>query len=202
MTTADTLLRALQDCDELPLRPLPERVTELLRALDAPPRLAAHLRAVHDVAGQLVEWVRPRSPHLRFDTEAALFGAATHDVGKTLYPAELSSPGSEHEKAGRQLLLDHGVDGRLARFAATHASWSDPDAELGIGVEDLLVSLADKIWKNKRVPDLEDLVVNRLAAASGRPVWEEFMELDEILARIGEGADARLSFQAAYPVHG
>ncbi|MEU3923403.1 phosphohydrolase, partial [Streptomyces sp. NPDC029004] len=87
-------------------------------------------------------------------------------------------------------------------FAATHASWSDPDAELGIGVEDLLVSLADKIWKNKRVPDLEDLVVNRLAAVSGRPVWEEFMELDEILARIGEGADARLSYQAAYPVHG
>jgi hypothetical protein len=34
------------------------------------------------------------------------------------------------------------------------------------------------------------------------PGWEEFMELDEVLARIGEDADARLDFQASYPVHG
>ncbi|MGI5400947.1 hypothetical protein ACQEVG_16105 [Streptomyces sp. CA-135486] len=35
-----------------------------------------------------------------------------------------------------------------------------------------------------------------------RSVWEEFMEFDAVLARIGEGADARLDFQASYPVHG
>ena len=44
------LHRALTDPG---LRPLPERVSLLLRELDAPPRLAAHLRAVHDVAAGL-----------------------------------------------------------------------------------------------------------------------------------------------------
>ena len=47
-----------------------------------------------------------------------LFGAATHDIGKTMHVAELSAPGSEHEEAGRQLLLAHGISPELARFAA------------------------------------------------------------------------------------
>ncbi|WP_344465771.1 HD domain-containing protein [Kitasatospora kazusensis] len=173
-------------------------MAELLESLDAPPRLAAHLRAVHDVAHQLVDWAERHHPALDFDREAVLFGAATHDVGKTVHLTELSAAGSAHEEAGRALLLAHGVSPRLARFAGTHASWTAPD----IAVEDLLVSLADKIWKNKRVQELEDLVVTRLAAASGRSAWEEFMMLDDLLGRIGDGADQRLAFQASYPVHG
>ncbi len=57
---------------------------------------------------------------------------------------------------------------RRARFAATHASWGSP----GTGVEDLMVSVADKAWKNKRVTDLEDLLVARLAQASGQAAWQ------------------------------
>ncbi|WP_030160928.1 HD domain-containing protein [Streptomyces sp. NRRL S-244] len=181
-----------------PLLPLPDRVAELLSELGSPPRLAAHLRAVHDVAHQLVEWVEHRYPAVVFDREAVLFGAATHDIGKTVHVSELSRPGSAHEEAGRTLLLAHGVSPKLARFAETHASWTNSRA----GLEDLLVSLADKIWKNKRVPDLEDLVVARLAAATGRAAWEEFIALDEVLARIGDGADGRLAFQASFPIHG
>ncbi|MFJ3305231.1 HD domain-containing protein [Streptomyces sp. NPDC086549] len=185
---------AVDEIEDPPLRPLPRRAAELLQRLDAPPRLVAHLRAVHDVAARLVDWVEERCPALDFDREAVLFGAATHDVGKTLHPDELSGPGSRHEEAGRELLLAHGVEARLARFAGTHASWGTP----GAGLEDLLVSLADKVWKNKRVPDLEDLVVNRLARAEGRPVWEEFMLLDEYLTGIGEGADRRLAYQMSH----
>ncbi|MFD3840826.1 HD domain-containing protein [Streptomyces sp. NPDC058642] len=196
MTRTDLLLRALQDPGDPPLRPLPDRAAELLRELDAPPRLAAHLRAVHDVAYELVEWVARRHPGLPLDRDAVLFGAATHDIGKTAHTGELSGPGSAHEDAGRELLLSHGIAPRLARFAATHATWTLPD----LGVEDLLVSLADKIWKNKRVPELEDLVVRELAAASGRTVWEEFLDLDDVLTSVGEGADARLGFQGTYPV--
>lgn len=179
-----------------PLLPLPDRVAELLSELESPPRLAAHLRAVHDVAHQLVDWVEQRYPAVIFDREAVLFGAATHDVGKTVYVSELSGPGSAHEEAGRTLLLGHGFSPVLARFAATHASWAEPPS----GLEDLLVSLADKIWKNKRVPDLEDLVVARLAEASGRAAWEEFIALDGVLARIGDEADQRLAFQASFPI--
>lgn len=192
------LSRAMSGTVDTPLLPLPDRVVELLSELGSPPRLAAHLRAVHDVAHQLVDWVEQRCPALSLDREAVLFGAATHDVGKTVHVSELSGPGAAHEEAGRTLLLAHGVAPELARFAATHASWARPD----VGLEDLLVSLADKVWKNKRVPELEDLVVARLAEASGRAVWEEFMALDEVLARIGDGADERLAFQASFPVHG
>lgn len=191
------LSRALNDPVDPPLRPLPAPVADLLRSLDAPPRLAAHLRAVHDVAVQLVDRVERRYPELTVDREAVLFGAATHDIGKTVHIAELSGPGSCHEEAGRQLLLAHGFGPELARFAGTHASWADPAATL----EDLLVSTADKVWKNKRVPELEDLVISRLARATGRQRWEEYLALDELLGRIGDGADHRLAFQASFPVY-
>lgn len=189
---------ALQDTNQPLLRPLPIAAADVLHNVDAPPRLVAHLRAVHDVAGQLLDWIAGRDLDLGISPEAVLFGAATHDIGKTLHPAELSAAGSQHEEAGRELLMAQGVDSVMARFAATHAAWTTDEA----GMEDLLVSLADKIWKNKRVPELEDLVVARLAAASGRPVWEEFLDLDSVLARIGDQADERLAFQMSYPTVG
>ncbi|MCR3741147.1 HD domain-containing protein [Actinomadura glauciflava] len=180
------------------LRPLPERAARLLEDLDAPPRLAAHLRAVHDVAAELVGWARERHPGLAVDAEAVLFGAATHDIGKALHPVELSGPGAQHERAGHALLRERGVEERLARFARTHASWDEP----GIGIDDLLVSLADAIWKGERLPELEQRLVEVLAAASGRAEWEEFMDLDDACDRIAAGADRRLAFQSAYPVAG
>lgn len=196
MPLTDVLSIAMDETGNPPLMPLPARVAGLLRQLDAPPRLVAHLRAVHDVAVLLADWVRAECPALDFDRDAVLFGAATHDIGKALHPAELSGPGARHEAAGRELLLAHEVDAELARFAGTHASWAEP----GIGVEDLLVSLADKVWKNKRVPDLEDRVVAHLARAGGRPVWEAFLSLDSFLTAVGEDADRRLAYQASHPV--
>lgn len=195
--TTTRLVKALKSSTSPSMRPLPDRVAELLLLLDCPPRLAAHLRAVHDVAHQLVDWAEQHTPAMPFDREAVLFGAATHDIGKIVHTTELSGPGSAHEDAGRLLLLSHNVSPEMARFAATHASWT----ALPIGIEDLLVSLADKAWKNKRVPELENLVVARLAQASGRAVWEEFIALDEFLTDIGDEADQRLAFQASFPVH-
>ncbi|GAA4635847.1 HD domain-containing protein [Actinoallomurus vinaceus] len=132
------------------------------------------------------------------DREAVLFGAASHDIGKVIHTAELSGPGSVHEEAGHRLLLDHGVEERLARFARTHAAWTEPD----IAIEDLLVSLADKVWKGKRVPDLEQKVVDRLAAASGQATWQAFLDLDDLLTAIAAEADRRLAFQSAHPISG
>ncbi|OLT25879.1 phosphohydrolase [Actinomadura sp. CNU-125] len=198
MVPSAALTHALTDPGEPPLRPLPDEVAELLRTLECPPRLAAHLRLVHDVAGRLTGWVARRHPGLRFDRDAVLFGAATHDIGKILHTAELSGPGAAHEPDGRDLLLRHGVDADRARFAATHAAWAEP----GVPLEDLLVSLADAVWKGKRVPDLEDLVVARLAEAAGGEAWEEFAALDDLLTAIGDTADGRLAFQAAHPIHG
>ncbi|MEV4558773.1 HD domain-containing protein [Kitasatospora sp. NPDC049285] len=186
----------MDESTEPALRPLPERAAALLAEAAAPPRLVAHLRLVHDVAAQLVAWVQRRCPELEFEPAAVLFGAATHDIGKAVHRAELSGPESAHEPAGRDLLLAAGVPPELARFAAGHASWDAP----GTRVEDLLVSLADKVWKNKRVPELEDLVVAVLVQAGGRERWEEFLALDEVLTAIGDGAEGRLAYQAARPV--
>jgi len=46
----------------------------------------------------------------------------------------------------------HGFAPERARFARTHASWVSP---------------ADKVWKGKRVKELEQLMVDRLAAEVG-----------------------------------
>ena len=137
------------------LRPLPAVAAELLLDLAAPPRLAAHLRLVHDVAWSLTDALGRRRPALDFDTTAVLFGAATHDIGKVVHVAELTGPGAAHEAAGEELLLRYGVPAHLARFAASHGSWTSPDVSL----DDLLVSLADQIWKGNRVPRLEHRVI-------------------------------------------
>ena len=182
VTTA-TLDRALT---VPPMRPLPATAAELLRALDAPPRLGAHLRAVHDVAWSLTDALGRHRPALEFDTTAVLFGAATHDIGKVVHPAELTGPGTAHEAAGEDLLLRYGVPAHLARFAGSHGwSWTWPAATL----DELLVSLADKVWKGERVPDLEQ----RVTDATGHA-------LDRILGDLAAGADERLAFQAGYGV--
>lgn len=148
------------------------------------------------MAATLTDWLRASHPALVFDREAVLFGAATHDIGKVVHPAELSTPGSEHEPAGERLLLAAGVEPRLARFAATHGSWHAP----GITIDDILVSVADKVWKAKRVPDLEQLLVDRLAEASALPGWQAFLTLDDELTRVADSADARLAYQNSHPV--
>jgi hypothetical protein len=176
---------------------LPVEVGELLIALDAPARLAAHLRAVHDVAWRLTGLLVERHPGLSFDRAAVLFGAAIHDIGKVVHVDELTGAGSRHESAGERLLVGHGVPPSLARFARTHAGWTAPDTT----VEDHLVSVADKIWKGQRIPELEDLVITELAAVSGVERWQAFADLDDILDHLAADADKRLAYQASFPVH-
>ncbi|WP_020548531.1 HD domain-containing protein [Embleya scabrispora] len=160
------------------LRPLPPEVAVLLDQLTPCPRLVEHLRIVHDVAYRLCDWIEAAYPDLAFDRDAVLFGAATHDIGKTLHPAELAGPGSCHEQAGYDLLTAQGVPPARARFARTHAAWNPNDPD------ELLVSLADKAWKGKRVTALEQDLIRLLATASGCPEWEIFQALDDFLTTI------------------
>jgi putative nucleotidyltransferase with HDIG domain len=184
------LREALTDSGDT-IEPLPSVAVELLEALAAPPRLAAHLRAVHHVAHRLTRDLA--ADGLEFDRDAVLFGAATHDIGKVRHPEELEQPGHEHEQAGYELLLSFGVPPERARFAGTHgASWHDPDAP----TEDLLVSLADKIWKAARVTPLEQSVLQRLRGEE----WDAFLRLSNILEPIARDADRLLAFQAGHPV--
>jgi hypothetical protein len=180
----------------LKLRQLSEETAALLSQVRASPRLTVHLRLVHDVACELAAKLTAQWPQFRFDTAAVAFGAATHDIGKAIHPAELSGAGNEHEAAGYALLIARGFPEPRARFARTHSKWADAAAT----TEDLLVSLADKIWKGRRQDDLEQLVVRRIAAASGEEPWQVFMSLDELIAQIASQAGDRLSLQAQAPV--
>lgn len=181
---------------DLEPRPLPASAAEVLAAVRAPARLTAHLRLVHDVAARLVARLASACPALAVDRPAVLFGAAVHDIGKAVHVGELSGAGSAHEGAGYELLLRHGVPDDLARFARTHGAWRAGD----LTIEDLLVSLADKIWKGRREADLERLVVDLLAVAGGQQPWEAYLILDDILDDLAADAPARIAYQASHPI--
>ena len=178
------------------MRDLPERVQIICSEVNAPPRLIAHLTLVHDVAVKLVGEIKHTFPELLFDENSVCFGAATHDIGKSIHQSELVEAGNNHELAGEQLLLNLGIDAELARFARTHANWQDDE---NLIFEDLLVTLADKCWKGKRVEKLESLIAEYIASRTKRETWDVFMLLDDILQKITKDADERLAWQAKFP---
>lgn len=176
---------------------LPEDVLRLLTILNASPRLVAHLTLVYNAAVTLVKAVDASWPTLVYDRQAALFGTATHDIGKAQHPNELSQAGHEHETAGEALLRQRGYPAALARFAQTHGKWPvAADAQL----EDLLVALADALWRGKRDERLETQVCRQIAEQTGQPVWQVFATLDTIATTIAADADARLSWQNSHPL--
>lgn len=172
-------------------RPLPATAQQLCDTLAAPPRLAAHLTLVHDAAVELVEGLRQRFPTLKFDNDAVLFGAATHDLGKVLHPGELTGPGNRHEADGPRLLEQHGVSSELARFTQTHGAWSRESLPL----DDLLVALADCVWKGQRLEALETQVIASIAEKTGVEGWDVFDKLDALLEEIAARGDERLAWQ-------
>ena len=176
---------------------LPVDAARLLNAHGAPPRLRAHLILVHDMATALVDAVAAAWPQVVVDREAILFGAAVHDIGKIVHMEELSGPGSAHEEAGYRLLIADGVPERLARFARTHGQWPDRD---DISLEDLLVALADRVWRGKRDETLEERVAQLVAIRSGEELWQVWLRLDDLLTEIAADAGARLAWQANHPI--
>lgn len=178
-------------------RPLPSDVISLLSRVSASPRLIAHLILVHDVASRLVEEITHTFPDVPFDKDAVLYGAATHDLGKTIHVEELFQAGKAHEQRGFDLLQEMGVSAERARFAFTHGNW---EALENVGLEDLLVALADNCWKGKRPEQLESRTVDLLSAISGRPAWDCYSELDDILGSLAADADDRLAWQGEFDV--
>ena len=181
--------------NDLQLRPLPPDVDALLTRLSGPPRLVANLLLVHDVAAQLVASIHASWPALPLDAVAVRFGAATHDIGKVIHPAELSGPGQAHADAGEALLVAQGVAPTLARFARTHEAWLAADQ-----VEDVLVSVADHCRKGTRDPALEQRLVDLVAAHVADDPWSVWLTLDTLIETLAEGGDRRLAWHAQVPV--
>jgi len=175
------------------MRPLPVEAVEALHAAGGTPRLLAHLLLVHDVAATLVEAVDRTWPRLRVDAGAVLLGAATHDIGKILYPEEITRLGTDHAEAGETYLLRHGFTPAQARFARTHETWaSEPAARM----EDLLVALADQLWKGERNNALEEAITMAIADAVSDAPWAVYMDLDDIATPLADVGPARLRLLA------
>ena len=85
-------------------------------------------------------------------------------------------------------MLAHGVQPAVARCCVSHAAWDGPS----VSFEERSVALADKLWKGKRVPDLEMLVVDSAAVRLGVTRWDVFAELDSVFEQIAAGAGDRL----------
>jgi len=166
----------------------PARTLQLLAELGASAWLVRHHELVLEAAVLLCDRLH-RELALAFDRELVLVGAAVHDAGKILHPDETRAEGHEHEAAGERLLRDHGVPTTIARFCVTHASWDAPNATL----EDLLVALADKLWRGKRIDDLEHRTAHLIARNTKREPWEIFDVLDTICDAIAADGPARLA---------
>jgi HD domain len=174
------------------VRDLPDDALQLLKRLNAPPRLVAHLALVHDAAADILNSLSATWRDLPIDKKAVLFGAATHDIGKVLHPAELTGPGSNHEKDGPGLLERMGIPADRARFARTHGTW---EQEAALTIDDLLVALADTCWKGKRDDELEHRLANRIADLQGIEKWEAFLAVDAIVTSNAAHAEERLAWQ-------
>ena len=171
---------------------MPPEVAELLEKAKAPPMLRAHLALVHDAAVTLTECISALWPELEYDPEAVRMGAATHDIGKVVFPDEMTGPGRHHEAVGAGVLADCGFPERFARFTRTHGRWrQEQDAPL----EDLLVALADTLWKGERDDELEDRCCRTIARMCGLDPWRVSLRFYEMTEQVAEGAEERLAWQ-------
>jgi hypothetical protein len=159
----------------------------LLRDVGAPARLVRHAELVGEAAEALL--VTFAQQGVRLDETFIRVGVVLHDIGKAVCQDELSKPGSQHEHAGERLLLDRGLPAALARVCRSHAQWRSLDPSL----EELVIALADKLWKGVRVAALEELVIERAAAVADRDRWDLFVPLDAAFEEIAGRGDERLT---------
>jgi len=165
----------------------PEDARALLIELRAPPRLITHGGLVLEAAEELLREMRALGVIL--DEPLVRAGAMLHDCGKTLFPGELSGSGSEHEEAGYALLRKHDVDPAVARCCVSHAKW----ATMTCSIEELLVALADALWKGVRRTQLEQRVIADIAWHLRVDAWSVFIVADACFERIADGGDERLA---------
>jgi len=160
---------------------------KLMSNLGAPEHLLTHVKLVGEAADLILK--KCEQLCVQIDSEFVRIGVAVHDVGKIVYVNEMTGPGSEHEPEGEKILLSKGVSNKIARCCMSHARWHEMDCS----IEELLIALADKLWKGKRVESLELQTIDRIAAALGKDRWDIFQELDSLFELIAADGNDRLN---------
>lgn len=165
--------------------PSPQHAQALLEEWGAPTHLVRHARIVGEVARALAITLTTRGVSL--DVEWVQSAAILHDAGKILHPEELHNAGHAHEEAGKALLLERGLNARLARICVTHAQWDETCT-----LDELLVALADGLWKGKRRPALEERVTREIACELAADFWDVYVWFDMCCESLAAQGDARL----------
>jgi hypothetical protein len=177
--------------DQAMMKELPQDILDMLEQNNAPVLLHRHLTLVYNTSVRILDKSALAWPSLQVIKKEVLFGAATHDIGKMFETEELRQAGNRHEVVGYDFLIGNGIPENLARFAKTHGDWMDE----GLRIEDLLVALADKIWKGKRIDELEERLTKKIADSLYADYWDVYTKLDEIISDIVIGADKRIRWQ-------
>lgn len=165
----------------------PTDAFRLLTGLGASARLLRHVELVGEAADALLDALADLG--VAVDRSFVRVGVVLHDAGKVIHTEELAATGALHEAAGERLLLERDVSPELARVCRSHAQW----ASMVVSFEELLVALADKLWKGVRHPELEDRVMAEAAARRGVQKWDVFIPLDNAFEAIAAHGDARLA---------
>ena len=105
------------------------------------------------------------------------------------YIRENSPSGNQHEAAGEQLLLDRGINPKIARCCRSHGQWE----RIECSFEELVVALADCLWKGKRIAELEHRTISKAAQILNQDYWDVFVKLDDRFEEIASGGDLKLS---------
>lgn len=157
-----------------------------LKARGADERLIRHARVAYEVG--LIIATALREVGIQVDTQILIPSLIVHHAGKIIHPDELTSEGSNHLEAGWRLLIESNVDEKVARACRSHERWD----EMECSIEELIVALADALWKGERIPELEKMFIDRIWSLRGGDYWDTFLRLDTLFESIAEEGSKRL----------
>jgi hypothetical protein len=163
-----------------------KEVYTFLNEHGASPKLIRHAQFVVEAAKLLCEQLLRLN--ITFGEHFIVIGAALHNAGKIKHPEELVQAGTLHEKTGEKFLLELGVNPKLARVCRSHAQWK----RLECSLEELIIALADNLWKGKRNEELEQVFLSRLLEVSIHEKWKLFIESDSCFENIAAQGSTRL----------
>ncbi|MCX7747471.1 MAG: HD domain-containing protein [Clostridia bacterium] len=164
-----------------------EEAFSLLKELKAPVQLILHAELVSEAAEEMIEKLSTLGISLDYDF--IRFSVILHDTGKIIHVSELSRPGHCHEEEGERILVELGIDPKIARCSLSHARYT----KMSCSIEELIVALSDNLWKGKRDEILELMVIDDVAKQLGKERWNMYVELDECFENIAMKGNERLS---------
>ncbi|VEP18818.1 HD domain-containing protein [Hyella patelloides LEGE 07179] len=167
----------------------PREIYAFLQQQKAPERLIKHHKLVVEATEEIITDLKTNFPNLDCNYSQVLIGAAIHDAGKIIFNNEIYKSGNRHELEGEQYLINLGIPPHIAKFCRTHAHWNDPDNT----IEDLLVAVADVLWKGCRNEQLENLVISRISNLMEKDFWDVFLIVDSLFEKVSDCGIDRLN---------